>query len=243
VYLLEMKKKLFNKDDLIVVPDFGNEDGTIIEVAEKSLLWLRVRTVGAQCHASRPEAGKNAFAAASHLVASLGDLYQIFDTEDPLYNPPTSTFEPTKNEANVPNVTTIPGNDVFYIDCRVLPDCSLVEVMTKIRAMADEVEKAFDVSIDIVPIQVVEAPPPTDRDAPVVHALTAAIREVYGVRALPGGIGGGTVAAHLREHGYPVAVWSRLEGMAHQPNESCSIANMIGNAKVFAHLFLGERNT
>ncbi|MEA3471160.1 MAG: M20 family metallo-hydrolase, partial [Thermodesulfobacteriota bacterium] len=47
------------------------------------------------------------------------------------------------------------------------------------------------------------------------------------------------VAAHLRKKGYPAAVWSRLGRTAHQPNENCIISNMMGNAKVFAHLFLG----
>jgi len=240
VYLLGMKKRLFKKDDIIVVPDFGDEEGSMIEVAEKSLLWLRFKTVGIQCHASEPSLGRNAFTAASHLVTRLGDLYHIFDRIDPLYHPATSTFEPTRKNANVPNINTIPGDDVFYLDCRILPDYDLVEVMSKIRTMADEVEQAFDVSIDIVPVQAVEAPPPTDRDAPVVKALAGAIREVYGVGATPGGIGGGTVAAPLRGKGYQAAVWSRLGGMAHQPNENCIISNMIGNAKVFAHIFLGR---
>ncbi|MDD5723592.1 MAG: M20 family metallo-hydrolase [Syntrophales bacterium] len=240
VYLLGMKKKLFKKDDIIVVPDAGDEEGSMIEVAEKSLLWLRFRTIGVQCHASRPSLGRNAFTAASHLVTKLGDLYHIFDKTDPLYRPGTSTFEPTKKDANVPNINTIPGDDVFYLDCRILPDYNLVEVMSKVRAMADEVEQTFDVSIDIVPVQAVAAPPPTDRDAPVVKALADAIRKVYGVDAIPGGIGGGTVAAPLREKGYQVAVWSRLGTMAHQPNENCIISNMTGNAKVFAHLFLGR---
>ena len=238
-YLLGMGKKIFRKDDIIVVPDFGNEEGTMIEVAEKSLLWLRFRTVGMQCHASEPSLGRNAFVAASHLVAKLGDLYNIFDAVDPIYYPPTSTFEPTSKDANVPNINTIPGEDVFHMDCRILPQYNLDEIMSKIRAMADEVEKAFDVSIDIVPVQRVQAPPPTDKDAPVVNALKKAIKEVYGVDASPAGIGGGTVAAHLREKGYPVAVWSKLDRMAHQPNESCAISNMIGNAKVFTRLFLG----
>ena len=85
-----------------------------------------------------------------------------------------------------------------------------------------------------------EAPPPTDRDAPVVSALKKAVKDVYGVDAFPAGIGGGTVAAPLRKEGYPAAVWSRLGRKAHQPNEHCIISNMMGNAKVFAHLFLGE---
>jgi succinyl-diaminopimelate desuccinylase len=48
------------------------------------------------------------------------------------------------------------------------------------------------------------------------------------------------VAAYLRREGYPVAVWCRTTPTAHQPNEKCLIANMVGNAKVFAHLFLQE---
>lgn len=239
-YLLDTEKMLFKKNDIIVAPDFGNQEGTMIEVAEKSLLWLRFKTVGIQTHASEPSLGRNAFTAASHLVTQLSGLYRIFDRIDPLYSPPMSTFEPTKKDANVPNVNTIPGEDVFYLDCRILPDYSLVEVMTQMRAMADSVENAFDVFIDIVPVQIVEAPPPTDSDAPVVNALRKAVRDVYGVDALPAGIGGGTVAAPLRKEGYPAAVWSRLGRTAHQPNEHCIISNMIGNAKVFAHLFLGE---
>ncbi|MEA3470712.1 MAG: M20 family metallo-hydrolase, partial [Thermodesulfobacteriota bacterium] len=195
VYLLDMEKKLFRKNDIIVVPDFGNEEGTMIEVAEKSLLWLRFKTAGIQCHASEPSLGRNAFTAASHLVTKLSDLYRIFDRIDPIYSPPMSTFEPTRKDANVPNINTIPGEDIFYLDCRILPDYNLVEIMSKIRAMADSVENTFDVSIDIVPVQTVQAPPPTDGDTPVVNALRKAVKKIYGVDALPAGIGGGTVAA------------------------------------------------
>ena len=81
-------------------------------------------------------------------------------------------------------------------------------------------------------------PPPTAHDAPVVLALEEAVRDVYGVQARPKGVGGGTVAAVFRKHDYPAAVWSRYCHMAHQPNEYCLIANMVGNAKVYAHLFL-----
>ncbi|HQL00412.1 MAG TPA: M20/M25/M40 family metallo-hydrolase, partial [Smithellaceae bacterium] len=38
-YVLDLPEKVFRDDDLIVVPDSGNADGTLIEVAEKSILW------------------------------------------------------------------------------------------------------------------------------------------------------------------------------------------------------------
>jgi len=70
-YVLETNRDWFRRSDLIVVPDAGNEEGSMIEVAEKSVLWLRIQTSGKQCHASRPALGKNAFRAASHLVVRL----------------------------------------------------------------------------------------------------------------------------------------------------------------------------
>jgi len=237
-YLLEERSDLFKKDDLIIVPDFGNPEGTLIEIAEKSILWLRIKTKGLQCHASRPEAGNNAFRAASHLIVALDGLYDSFDRTEPLYHPPVSTFEPTKKDGNVPNVNTIPGEDVFFLDCRVLPFYDLKEVLAEIRTMADAIEDKFGVTIEITPVQMVQAPPPTDEEAPVVEALKEAIEKVYRISAVPGGIGGGTVAAHFRVKRYPVAVWSKLDSMAHQPNESCRIENMIGNAKVFAHIMM-----
>jgi len=237
-YVLENRRDWFRRDDLIVVPDAGNEEGSMIEVAEKSVLWLRVQVSGKQCHASRPALGKNAFRAASHLVVRLDGLAGIFDARDPLYDPPESTFEPTKKEANVPNVNTIPGEDVFFLDCRILPLYPVDDVLKTIRGMADGIGKTFGVAIDLSPVQKYDAPPATAQDAPVVRALEEAIRDVYGIRAQPRGVGGGTVAAVFRKYGYPAAVWSRYCHMAHQPNEYCLIENMVGNAKVYAHLFL-----
>ena len=239
-YVMNHRREWFRKTDLIVVPDAGNEEGSMIEVAEKSVLWVQFHTTGKQCHASRPSLGANAFRAASHLAVRMEELTRIYGATDPLYDPPESTFEPTKKDANVPNVNTIPGDDIFYLDCRILPVYPVDEVLKTMRSMADEVERQFGVQIQITPVQKADAPPPTAHDSPVVSALEAAVKEVYGVEAKPMGIGGGTVAAIFRKHHYPAAVWSRYCHMAHQPNEYCLIANMVGNAKVFAHLFLQE---
>jgi succinyl-diaminopimelate desuccinylase len=241
-HVLRSRENPFRKTDIIVVPDSGNEEGTLIEIAEKSVCWLGFRTIGQQCHASRPSSGKNAFQAASHLVVLLNDLHDVFGASDPFYQPQTSTFQPTKKDANVPNINTIPGEDVFYLDSRVLPRYRITDVMSEIRKMADEIEKKFAVRIEITTIQGAQAPPPTPHDAPVVFALQEAIREVYHVHATPQGIGAGTVAAAFRHDGYPAAVWSKINHTAHQPNENCLIANMLGNAKVYAHLFMQKHD-
>ncbi|HOJ51353.1 MAG TPA: M20 family metallo-hydrolase [Syntrophales bacterium] len=240
-YLLDHPLNPFRPNDIIVVPDSGNPRGTLIEIAEKSIFWLKFKTIGKQCHASIPHKGINACLAASHLMVNLyRELHRRFDGRNPLFHPNFSTFEPTKREANVGNVNTIPGEDVFYLDARILPEYKLDEVKGFIRSVAQAVEEEFSVSIEIEEVQRVEAPAPTPQEAPVVEALKKAIYDVYSVEASPAGIGAGTVAAFLRKKGYPVAVWCRSDNTAHQPNEYALIENIVGDAKVFAHLFLHE---
>jgi succinyl-diaminopimelate desuccinylase len=232
-HIMKNHSELFNKDDLIIIPDAGEPDGSMIEVAEKSILWVKFKTIGKQVHASVPDLGINAFRAASNLVVKLDELHTIYNEEDIVFAPSCSTFEPTKKESNVPNVNTIPGDDVFFLDCRILPQYNIEAVLQNIRGMADEVEKSFKVKIEISTTQKEQAAPATDVNAPIVRRLKSAIERVYGVQAKPQGIGGGTVAAIFRQHGYPVAVWSTLDDLAHQPNEYCRISNMLNDAKVF----------
>jgi succinyl-diaminopimelate desuccinylase len=238
-YVLE-NHKVFRKQDLIVVPDAGNETGTMIEVAEKSILWLKFKTLGKQAHGSTPERGINSFKAASYLITSLTRLYNFFPEREKLFAPPLSTFEPTKKEANVPNINTIPGEDVFYMDCRILPQYKVADVEKRIKAIAADIEKKFRVRIEIGIEQKAPAAPPTPAQAPVVTALRKAIKSVYGKEARAMGIGGGTVAALFRRAAFNAACWSRLDDTAHQPNEYSVIDNMVGDAKVFAHVFMQD---
>jgi len=237
-HVLEKRRDLFHPSDFILVPDFGDPEASQIEIAEKSILWLRFQIQGKQCHASRPKDGINTLRAASYLVVRLDSLAGQFSAADPLFDPSTSTFEPTKKKANVPNVNTIPGEDILYMDCRILPQYRMEEVEEKIEATVREIEGEFGVSIQIGRVLRDRAAPPTPAEAPVVRMAGEAMREVYQKEARIVGIGGGTVAAFLRRAGCHVAAFSRIDRTAHQPNEYCKIENMIGDCQVFAHCFL-----
>jgi succinyl-diaminopimelate desuccinylase len=240
IQFLLKEHNVFKKGDFIIVPDAGVPDGTMIEVAEKSICWLKIETKGKQCHASTPAQGINAHRAAAHLITRLGKLYELYPQRNEVFDPPISTFEPTKKEANVPNINTIPGDDVFYIDMRILPETKVDAVLKTIGTMIGEIEKEFGVTVTTSSAQREDAAPATPPDAPVVRALSAAIKAVYHVDAKPMGIGGGTVAAFFRRAGFGAVVWSKIDEVAHQPNEYTIIDNMVGDAKVFAHLFLQE---
>jgi succinyl-diaminopimelate desuccinylase len=232
-----IKQNVFNPDDLIIVPDSGNEEGTQLEVSEKSIMWLKVTTTGQQCHGSMPDNGINAFKAAMKFgVLADQELYSQFNLEDPLFDPPRSTFEPTMKEANVPNINTIPGDDVFYLDCRVMPTYQINDIMEALEKIASQIEVETGAKIKIDTVMEDKAAPPTAPDAPVVVKLKEAVNLVYNNDPQPGGIGGGTCAAIFRREGYPAVVWSKIDNTCHGPNEYANIDNLVNDAKVYAAL-------
>lgn len=235
-YVLANHGALFSKDDLFLVPDFGSPDSEMVEVAEKSMCWVKIRVEGKQCHASTPGEGINAFRAASDMVVRLNALHEAFSQSDPLFDPPTSTFEPTKSEANVENVNTIPGRAVFYVDCRILPGIPVDDVLTEMERICGRAAKEHGVTVDCNAVHREDSAPPTPENSEVVVSLLSAIRAVYDNDPKPKGIGGGTVAALLRKRGYPTAVWATCMHNAHQPNEKTTLSNLMGDAKVFARM-------
>lgn len=237
-YLLA-NHNLFRTNDIIVIPDGGDETGSTIEVAEKNLLWLRIVVSGKQTHGSRPDQGINAALAGCDLALRLNGLEAVFNQRDELFDPPYSTFQPTKKESNVPNINTIPGEDVFCMDCRILPCYSLAQVRAEVDRCVADVEKKYGVTVSYTEPQAVESPA-TPADAPVARRLAEAVKAVSGVEARPIGIGGGTVGAYLRQAGYQAVVWSRMDETAHQPNEYTVIENLVHDSQVMAYMMMKE---
>ncbi len=232
-----VKQGIFRKEDLIIVPDGGNEEGSFIEIAEKSALWFRIRTVGKQAHASMPAKGLNAHRIGMNCALALDKmLHEKYSLKNPYFDPPESTFEPTKKEKNVDAVNIIPGEDLTYFDCRILPNYNLEEILNDIQELAKEYEKKTGATIKIEVVQKSVAPKPTDANAKIVVMLKDALKTVRGIDAKVGGIGGGTCAAFFREIDIPAVVWSTIDETAHQPNEYAKIKNLVNDAKIYAFL-------
>ena len=232
-------KGIFGPDDLIMVPDAGLPKGDVIEIAEKSILWLKFKTEGVQGHASMPHMYKNAFEAGAELAYRLNrTLKETYPARDDLFEPPSSTFELTMKLANVANVNTIPGEDIFYMDCRVLPEYDTQEVLGTVRAIMKEVGERYRLPITLSLPQHEQAAPVTDEDSRVVRLLSESIRTVLDLQPRVYGIGGGTCAAFFRRAGYNAAVWAKIDEAAHSANEYTWIENLVLMTKVFALMAL-----
>ena len=235
-YLLE-RLNLFNSDDWILVPDFCSPDGSKIEVAEKHLLWVKVVVEGRQVHASVPHEGLNAHRLGMMLNLELDKvLHSRFTAYDEMFEPPASTFEPTRKEENVGNINTVPGRDVVYWDCRILPVYNIQEVEQAFRSTAYWFSAMTGARVSVETVMRDAAGEPTPVSHPLVRGLAEAIREDRGVEARPVGIGGGTVARYFRKRGIAAVVWQTCDMKAHQPNEYARLSNVVADARVFARL-------
>lgn len=228
----------FKPEDEAIIPDAGSSDGSLVEVAEKSMLWCRFTVMGQETHASRPHMGINAgwvgtlFAA--ELIQSLRSKYR---DRDLIFDPPYSTFELTQKLSNVESPNVISGKDVFATDFRVLPNWKLDDIINDIKRMSTKYEYEYNVKILCELTQRVDAPVPTPADADIVTNLASALKE-RGVYPRIGGIGGGTCAAMLREIGIPAVVWSTIDEMAHKPNEYAIIKNLTADTKTLLSIML-----
>ena len=235
-----LERNIFRDDDLVVVPDSGNDKGDFIEAAEKAMLRLSFTVTGKQVHASLPHRGINACRAANMLAYEVDEaLHKAFPEENEMFTYPFSTFEPTRRLANVQAVNIVPGKERFDFDCRVLPEVNLDDVIDLVMKICREVEKKTGAKID-VDVDRTDAAPVTSPDCDVVKLLTKCVHDVLDVKPVTGGIGGGTFAALFRRKGIPAVVWSQECGdVAHQPDEFTEIKYIVNNAKVFALMMMG----
>ena len=239
-YIIEKYPDLFKKDDWILVPDAGNPEGTEIEIAEKGILWLKFKVIGKQVHASTPDLGLNATKLGSLLILQLYDaLHEKYNKENNLFNPNKSTFEPTKVEKNIDNVNTIPGEFIFYYDCRILPDYNLDEVYETILYICKEFERNYNCKVEVSVVMKDYPSYLNIENNEFLEKLKELIKKHKGKEPKIVGIGGGTYAKYLREKGLNAIVWSTYNDSAHMPNEYVNINDIISDLNILIDILKG----
>ncbi len=228
---------VFTDKDVIMVPDWGSGDGRQIEVAEKSMLWLRFVIEGKTTHGSTPFLGINAYRVSTLLLTDLMyGLPERYPDRDEHFLGVTSTFEPTQRPATVENVNTIPGHDEFCMDMRLIPTVDLDDVVGYCRGTAERYAESTGAKITVEVIERHDAGRPSSTDTPGFVALADSIESVIGVRPEGIGVGGGTCANFFRQKGLDAYVWQIGGGTLHAPNENVPVENLVIDSKVYATL-------
>ena len=231
-------KGCFSEEDVIIVPDWASPRGSRVWVAEKSLLWLRFDVIGKSVHGSTPHKGVNALRASARFMTDLMDILERgFPEEDSMFNPPFSTFEPTKCSSTVDNVNTIPGSHSFCMDIRLLPSVDIDEVVEVAEEAAKRHSLAGGASITVTEIQRNVSGRPSSTASKGFKALLGAVEKVTGTSPVASGTGAATCANFFRLAGLDAYGWQFGGGTLHGPNEHVVLENLMTDCKVFTALY------
>ncbi len=227
---------LFGKDDCFLVFSYGDDNGSVIEIGEKCTLWLKVRVLGKQTHSAMPNKGKNALDAGAEFIYRLSTLHEQFPAHNLLFDPPYSTFVPTRPEAALTSVNQVPGEFIFHIDVRLLADYQPEKVQAAVEKLAADIAGKYDLGIRVERTALLPCSPVTPPETPLVRAMTKAVEKQLGRPSRLRGIGGQTLAADFRGMGFPAVVWRAAAFQENHPDESMSITGNLNEAAVAARL-------
>lgn len=208
------------------------EAGEICAVA-KGALRLRVDLTGKMAHGAMPQHGRNPIQAVGELLVALRSLQDDLQRRHPahehlgeVYVTPTVVRAGTEEQVNV-----IPATASVFVDVRTVPGVEHKEIADRVSALAarDGIAAEVSVLVDRPPVDV-------PVDDPVVAALAAAHRDVYGAEPVYGGVPGstdGTVLTHWG--GIPSVVYGPGgKWIAHQADEYVEVAEIVRCTRVFA---------
>lgn len=235
-HILAMRPGLFAPGDQFMLISYGNEQGDVMGIGEKALVWLKITFSGRQAHSGMSDHCRNALSAGAELIVNLANLYAKFPASDPLFEPPTSTFIPTKPEAPATEVNQTPGKFTFHLDSRLLPQYHPDDVQREVETIAAAVAKKHEMDIDIRRTLLSLPTPATSPDAPVVRALGRAVAGQLGREARVYGVGGVSIASDIRRLGFPLVVWQKASMVANGPDEFMSITDNLTEAAVAARM-------
>lgn len=235
--VIKKYKDAFRKNDLVYVPDMPTEEGNVLEIAEKSIFWLKIKIKGIQTHGSRPDEGVNTHKASAYFITEVEkEAKEKFTAKNELYDYPYSSFEPTMGSNNVTNINTIPGEQNISYDCRILPCYKLEDVFAMFHRVKEKIEKDFNVKIEYQTSQFNQAVEEIKKSSLAYVLIEKAIKNVLGKDSVAIGVGGGTCGYFLRAIGIDAIVCGIGEARAHQPNEYISIGNIIKGTKLYAEI-------
>lgn len=170
-------------------------------VAQKGAMRVEVTVRGTMAHGAMPLSGVNPVTRAARFVVAVEELEReeiLRHGEDEFLGYPSIT--PTVllgPESGEPQINVIPASAYVALDIRTVPAQSHAEIVARLEDCLAELG-AEDPDFE-AELEVIEERPPTgtDMDDPLIHAMTAAYRELTGQEPRYNGVPGATDGTFL----------------------------------------------
>ena len=201
-----------------IVPDIGC-DMKEIDIAEKGRLVIKITAIGKQAHGSTPEQGINAIFMMSKFLQQLEDLKFEYK-QHPLLGHPTLNLGEIHGGV-APNV--VPGSCFIFLDMRIVPGMTRKEILQQIQHCVDKVENG-KFNIEVLSESISFSVDPENELVKLIQKYTD---EQFGFKATPMGMGGGTYAKDLIQHGVLTVGWGPGGDTAHIANEYIEIQQLV----------------
>lgn len=217
------------------------EDNRIC-IAQKGVMWVKLRTIGKMAHGCMPHTGINPILHMATLLSSLKELESEESARygrDPLLGYPsitsTAVRAPVEGQGGEqPNV--IPAHCRATLDIRLIPGQSPEEMEGRIRQIFNRLrgeDGAFSADLEVI-----EARPPTatSEEEPIVVVLSQAYRDLTGKEPIYGGVPGSTDGTILNGWaGIPIVTCGPGNTeIPHQVDEYLDINQLIEATRLYA---------
>jgi acetylornithine deacetylase len=214
------------KPELAII---GESSNLKVVNAHKSGMIGWTHVTGKPGHSSQPDLFVNAVMISAHLIAFIDRIRVEMREKGPRFEgmtPPYSTIQVNQISGGL-HGNIVPEHCKFFWEMRVVPGVETNDVFERITRYAkEELEPAmkaidpncgirFDVQAQIPPLA------PT-AEGPIVERLMALSDGQKEARQ----VSYGTEAGIIQRFGVPAVVWGPGGGMAHQPDEATSLAEM-----------------
>lgn len=237
-----VKQGLINADYAIVCEGAA---GTRVGLGHNGVLWLQCHVRGKSAHASRPDQGRNAFEAMVAIVHSLQGLRGELAASSRCYRDlngknryPTITmggvFGGTGQKVN-----TVPGDAMFSIDRRILPNELLKHAERELRsfislgaATQPQVRYRVETTLRIEPCV-------TNANFPMPQSFASSVKAVRR-RAAEFHTTSGFTDLHyfVKDAGLPGVGYGVDGNRAHGVDERVRLKDVAQTAKVYSHFML-----
>lgn len=215
-YLLDNE---YINPDYSVIPDIGQYMKNI-DVAEKGRTSIKIKSIGKQAHGSTPHKGINAINKMSEAIQRIKNIKLDYQ-EHPLLNAPTLNIGIISGGAAA---NIVPGTCELYLDMRTVPGMTQESIKQDLQNAFKDIENGnFEISFESW-----KPPHAIKTDNYLVKSIQKLAPDILGFTPQPIGMGGGTYAKILSQHGTLAVGWGiGNEDTFHVANEYIEIDQLM----------------